>query len=56
MPKWILFSLAAVANFVIAVIAYRDGRLVIPILLAIAGLCFAIAAVGAARGAGGSRA
>jgi hypothetical protein len=56
MPKWILFGLAAVANFVIALIAYRDGRLVIPIVLAVAGLCFVMAAVGAARGAGGSRA
>ena len=55
MPKWLLFGLAAVGNFVIAVIAYRSGRLVIPIILAVAGLCFVIAAAGAARGVGGGR-
>ena len=56
MPKWLLFGLAAVGNFVVAVIAYRGGRLVIPIILAIAGLCFVMAAAGALRGVGGSRA
>jgi hypothetical protein len=45
-----------VGNFVIAVVAYRGGRLVIPVILAVAGLCFVMAAVGAARGAGGGRA
>jgi hypothetical protein len=56
MPKWLLFGLAAVGNFVIAVIAYRGGRLVIPVILAVAGLCFVMAAVGAARGTGDGRA
>jgi len=54
MPKWLLFGLAAVGNFVVAAIAYRDGRVVIPLILAVAGVCFVFAAVGAARGAGGS--
>ncbi len=56
MPKWLLFGLAAAGNFVIAVIAYRSGRIVIPVILAVAGLCFVMAAAGAARGAGGGRA
>jgi hypothetical protein len=56
MPKWILFGLAAVGNFVFAVIAYRGGRVVIPLILAVAGLCFIMAAVGAAKGSGGGRA
>lgn len=56
MPKWLLFGLAAVGNFVIAVIAYRGGRLIIPLVLTVAGLCFVIAAVGAARGGAGDRA
>ena len=56
LPSRLLFGLAAVGNFVIALIAYRGGRLVIPIILAVAGLCFVIAAGGAARGAGGGRA
>jgi len=55
MPKWLLFGLAAVVNFVIAVIAYRDGRLVIPVVLAVAGVCFIIAAAGSAKGAGGGK-
>lgn len=56
MPKWLLFGLAAVGNFVVAAIAYRGGRVIIPIILAVAGLCFVIAAVGAAKGAGSGRA
>jgi hypothetical protein len=47
MPKWLLFD-----NFVVAAIAYRGGRLVIPSILVVAGLCFFMASVGAARGAG----
>jgi hypothetical protein len=52
MPKWLLFVLAALGNFVVALLAYRSGRVVIPIILVLAGLCFIIAAVGAARGSG----
>jgi hypothetical protein len=51
MPKWLLFALAAVGNFVVALLAYRSGSVVIPIILVLAGLCFIMAAVGAARGA-----
>ncbi len=48
MPKWSLFGLCAVGNFVIAVMAFRGGRLIIPLVLAVAGVCFIIAAGGAA--------
>ena len=53
MPKWLLFGLCAAGNFVIAVMAYRGGRLLIPVILAVAGLCFIMAAAGAAKGQGG---
>lgn len=56
MPKWLLYGLGAVLNFVVAVIAYRSGRLVIPVILALAGVCFVIAAAGSAKGAGGGKA
>lgn len=55
MPKSLLFGLAAVGNFVVAVITYSSGRVIIPIILTVGGLCFIIAAIGAARGAGGGR-
>ena len=48
MPKWSLFGLAAVGNFVLAIIAFRSGRLIIPVISAAAGLCFVIATAGAA--------
>lgn len=55
MSKWLLFVLAAIGNFVVALLAYRSGSIVIPIILAIAGVCFIMAAVGAAKGASGKR-
>ncbi|HEV3470869.1 MAG TPA: hypothetical protein VG148_16215 [Pyrinomonadaceae bacterium] len=56
MPKWLLYGLGAVLNFVVAFVAYRSGRLVIPVILALAGVLFVIAAAGSARGVGGGRA
>lgn len=53
MPKWVLYALAALADFVIAFISYRNGRVLIPIILALAGLGFTLAAIGAARGTKG---
>ncbi|MDQ3665355.1 MAG: hypothetical protein M3410_01940 [Acidobacteriota bacterium] len=53
MPKWLLASLAAIVNIVIAVIAYRSGRVLIPAVLVIAAVCFIIAAAGSARGTRG---
>lgn len=53
MPKWLLFGLAAIADFVIAFLAYQSGRVVIPAILAFAGVCFIFAAIGsAAKGKG----
>jgi threonine/homoserine/homoserine lactone efflux protein len=51
MPKWLLFVVAALGNFVVALLAYWSGSVVIPIILVLAGLCFIMAAVGVARGA-----
>ena len=53
MPKWLLFGLAAVGDFLIAVIAYQSGRIVIPAILALAGIGFVVAAIGSARGTSG---
>ncbi|HWS55537.1 MAG TPA: hypothetical protein VN228_15470 [Pyrinomonadaceae bacterium] len=51
MPKWALFGLAAVGDFVVAaLVAYYSGRVVIPAVLAVAGLFMLIAAVGSAMG------
>jgi hypothetical protein len=49
MPKWILFVLAALLDFVLAFFAYRDGRTFIMALLIFAGLSFIIAAIGSAK-------
>jgi hypothetical protein len=50
MPKWLLFGLAAIGNFAIAVLAFNNGRILVPAVLAVAGLCFLVAALGSARG------
>jgi hypothetical protein len=56
MSKTVLYTLAMIADFAIAVLAYRSGRVVIPIILVFAGLCFAVAAIGSALGRGGPKA
>jgi hypothetical protein len=48
MPKWVLFAVAAVINLVLAVYLYQDGRVFLPLILVIGGLCFIAAAVGSA--------
>jgi len=55
MSKTLLYSLAAIADLVIAIFAWRSGRIVIPVILVIAGFCFAIAAIGSALGKGGPK-
>ena len=55
MPKWLVYAIAAVSDFVVAAIIYGTGRPLIAALLAVAGVTFVIAAVGSARGAGGTR-
>ena len=53
MPKWLVYGLLAVVDFVAAYVFYSNGRIVIPAILVVAGLCFVIAASGAAKKAGG---
>lgn len=48
MPKSVLYGVAALADLVIAFIAYQSGRIVIPLLLVLAALGFAAAAIGSA--------
>jgi hypothetical protein len=55
MSKTLLYSLAMIGDFAIAVLAYRSGRVVIPIILVFAGVCFAVAAIGSALGRGGPK-
>jgi hypothetical protein len=55
MSKTLLYSLAAIADFAIAIFAYRGGRIVVPVVLVFAGICFTMAAIGSARGSGGPK-
>ena len=55
MSKTVLYTLAMIADFAIAVLAYRSGRVVVPIILVFAALCFAVAAIGSALGRGGPK-
>ena len=55
MPKWLLYGLAAAGDFAVAAVLYGRGRPLLAALLAVAGVTFVIAAVGSARGAGGTR-
>ena len=48
MPKWLLFAIAAVGDLIVAVILYQGGRVILPLILAVGGVCFVIAAVGTA--------
>lgn len=51
MPKWVVFGLAAVGDFVIAaLVAYYSDRVFIPAVLVVAGLLMLVAAAGSARG------
>lgn len=53
MPKWLLFGLIAVGQFVVAAaVYYNTGRVVIPVVLGFAGVCMLVAAVGHAMGKG----
>jgi hypothetical protein len=48
MPKWVLFAIAAVGDLIVAAFLYQGGRVVLPLILTVAGLCFVVAAVGSA--------
>ena len=54
MQKWMLFGLLAVGEFIAAAaIFFYSGRVLIPAILALAGVLMLIAAVGKATGKGG---
>lgn len=55
MSKTLFYTLAAVADIIFAIVAYRSGRIVIPIILVFACICFVIAAIGSALGKGGAK-
>ena len=46
MPKWALYGLAAIADFAFAWYFFSNGRIVLPAILTLAGLCFVAATVG----------
>ena len=48
MPKWLLFAIAAVGDLVVAAFLYQSGRVMLPLILAVGGLCFVVASVGSA--------
>jgi hypothetical protein len=55
MSKTLLYALAMIADLAFAFLAWRNGRVVIPIILVFAALCFAVAAIGNALGKGRSK-
>lgn len=51
MPKWMLFGLLAVGEFIAAAaIFFYSGRIVIPAILALSGVLMLVAAAGKAAG------
>ncbi len=55
MSKTLLYTLATIGDLVFAYFAWQSDRVVIPVILLFAALCFAAAAIGSALGKGGSR-
>ena len=55
MSKTLLYTLAMIADLAFAILAYRNDRIVIPIVLVFAAFCFAVAAIGSALGKGGRK-
>jgi hypothetical protein len=55
MSKTLLYTLAMIADFAFAILAYRSGRAVVSVILVFAGFCFAVAAIGSALGRGGPK-
>ena len=49
MPKWLLYGLAAAGQFAVAAASFfYSDRVVIPVVLVLAGLCMSAAAAGSA--------
>ena len=46
MPKWALYVLLAILDFGFAWFFFTNGRIVLPAILALAGLCFVAATIG----------
>ena len=55
MSKTLLYTLAAIVDIFFAILAYRSGRIVIPVILFFACICFVMAAIGSALGKGGPK-
>ncbi len=55
MSKALLYTLAAIVDLVFAIVAWRSGRIVIPVILGFACICFIAAAIGSALGKGGPK-
>jgi len=49
MPKWTLYVLLALVDFAAAWYFFTHGRIVLPAILTLAGLCFVMATVGVLR-------
>ena len=56
MPKWLLYASLAVLDFVAAYVFFARGRIIVPAILTLAGVCFVFACVGEAVKAKKSRA
>ena len=54
MSKTLLYTLAAIVDIFFAILAYRSGRIVIPVILFFACICF-VMAIGSALGKGGPK-
>jgi hypothetical protein len=52
MPKSLLYVLIAAADLLLGVFMFRSGRIAVPLILAIAALCFIIAAIRETRAGG----
>jgi hypothetical protein len=55
MPKWLMYALAAAVNLLVTAFLFRTGRMFLPMVLGLGGLCFAVAAVGEFLGKGTRR-
>ena len=49
MPKWLLYGVLAVVDFVAALYFFSNGRVVLPAILTLAALCFVFATFGELR-------
>ena len=52
MQKAVMFAIAAAVDLIVAAYLYQGGRVVLPLILAVGGLCFVVAAAGSAMKGG----